>query len=114
MTNIDAYLQVDETKRVFAAERSGVDERFTEIYNAAVAMAECVGEVPNTPRIAARQKNRSNAPATSPEEYYRVNVAVKFLDHIICSLDSKFSSEYFVYNTSYMYLVVAIFWLLLL
>ena len=56
MTNIDPYLQVDETKRVFAAERSGVDERFTEIYNAAVAMAECVGEVPNTPRIAARQK----------------------------------------------------------
>ena len=43
-----------------------------------------------TPRIAARQVHRSNIPADSPEAYYRRNLMIPFLDHIITELTERF------------------------
>lgn len=43
-----------------------------------------------TPRIAARQVNRSNIPADSPEAYYQRNFVIPFLDHIITELTKRF------------------------
>ena len=54
-------------------------------------MAEKVGVAPSSPRIAGRQQQRPNTPAVDPKEYYRVNVAVPLLDHIILELDDQFS-----------------------
>ena len=47
---------------------------------------------PSKPRTCIRQRNRPNAEAETVEEWYRVNVAVPFLDHIIVELDSQFSA----------------------
>ena len=54
-------------------------------------MAEKVGIVATAPRTTGRQLHRANAPAVDPKEYYQVNVAVPFLDHIISELDGQFS-----------------------
>ena len=45
-------------------------------------MATAVGEIPSKPRSCARQRHRSKAEAESVEDWYRINVAVPFLDHI--------------------------------
>ena len=56
-------------------------------------MAEKVGTEPTMPRIAPRQTLRANAPAATPEEYYRINYSVPFLDHMIAQLEQRFSTD---------------------
>ena len=45
------------------------------------------------PRIASRQKHRSNTEAANPLEYYKRNMAIPFLDHIIAFIDQQFSQS---------------------
>ena len=54
-------------------------------------MATAVNVDPSKPRSCTHQRNRPNAQVETVEEWYRVNVAVPFLDHIIAELDSQFS-----------------------
>ena len=44
---------------------------------------------PTAPRVADRQCHRANAPAPTAKEYYRINVATPFLDHIILQLGER-------------------------
>ena len=55
-------------------------------------MGTAVNVQPSKPRRFIRQRNRPNAEAETVQEWYRVNVAVPLLDHIIVELDSQFSS----------------------
>ena len=69
--------------------RTNFHVHFDAIYDLAVEMAENVGIVPTAPRTTGRwQRHRANV---DPEECYRVNVAVPFLDHVISELDCQFS-----------------------
>ena len=45
------------------------------------------------PRVAGRQQHRSNTPATTPDAYYRVTLAIPLLQHVIAQLDGKFSDK---------------------
>ena len=54
-------------------------------------MAAAVGVQPSKPRNCARQRHRPNAHIETIEDWYRINVAVAFLDHIIQELESQFS-----------------------
>ena len=54
-------------------------------------MAEQVGTVPEAPRVTKRQQHRTNPEASSVEEYYRRVVVIPFIDHIIQSLEDRFS-----------------------
>ena len=42
------------------------------------------------PRVIERQVYLNNAPADSPETYYRKNVLLPFLDHILTQLPERF------------------------
>ena len=48
---------------------------------------------PTAPRVADRQRNRANAPAPTAKEYYRINMAAPFLDHIILQLGERFTVQ---------------------
>ena len=82
-----AFAMVSEVKTTYRNIRNNFRAHFDAIYDLAVEMAENVGIVPTAPRTTGRQLHRANAPAVDPKEYYRVNVAVPFLDHIISELD---------------------------
>ncbi len=43
------------------------------------------------PRLTSRQRHRGNILAQSPEDYYRKNLAVPFLDHVLVELKSILS-----------------------
>ena len=45
---------------------------------------------PSAPRSCARQRDRPNADATI-EEWYKINVTIPFLDHVIAELKAQFS-----------------------
>ncbi len=62
-----------------------------KVYLQAERMGESVNVDPSKPRSCARQRNRPNAAAENIEDWYRINVAIPFIDHIITELDSQFS-----------------------
>ena len=53
-------------------------------------IADKIGTIAEMPRIASRQRHRSNIEAANPLEYYKRNVAIPFLDHIIAFIDQQF------------------------
>ena len=71
-----------------------MDEMYNDAYEKAMAMAMAakVGVAPTAPRVAGRQRHRTNAPTLTAKEYYRINVAAPFLDHIILQLGERFDA----------------------
>ena len=55
-------------------------------------MVATVDVQPSMPRNCAKQRQRLNADAENTENWYRINVAIPFMDHILQELDSKFST----------------------
>ena len=84
---IEAYGMIDEIKAVYKAERQNVDNSFQVIYNQSLAMAEKVGITPLMPRVASRQQHCSNIAAESVSDYFKKNMVIPFLDHIVVDLD---------------------------
>ncbi len=89
---IQAYTMISDIKHVYRKEREDVDERFESvIYTQAVRLADKVGTTPCRPRIPKRQKNRSNVPGDTVVDFYKRNVVIPFMDHIIKNLEDRFS-----------------------
>lgn len=54
-------------------------------------MAVAVDVEPCKPRNCARQRHRPNIDSETIEEWYRINAALPFLDHIMTELVERFS-----------------------
>lgn len=89
---LQAYQEVDEVKQFYKRIRENLQQGFTKIYEQAERMGAAVNVQPSKPRTCIHQRNRPNAQAETVEEWYRVNVAVPFIDHITVELDSQFSA----------------------
>ena len=72
--------------------RADMDEMYDDAYEKVMTMAAKVGVAPTAPRVAGRQRHRANVPAPTTKEYYRINVAAPFLDHIILQLGERFDA----------------------
>ena len=89
---IEAHSMINSIKDVYKEERRRIEESFQVIYDQSVRLADKVGSIPFMPHIAMRQQYRSNETAESVFDYFKKNVAIPFLDHIISNLDEQFSS----------------------
>jgi len=58
----------------------------THIYSHSIRLAERSGISVDQPRITTRQRDRSNQPFSSQEEYYKLSVTTPFLDYLISEL----------------------------
>lgn len=90
---IDAYGMIDSTISRLRALRCEVEQEFKSWFNDSVKLADLVGTEIQTPRVVARQAHRSNNPSSSPEEHYRTNTAVPFIDHMLQEMDTRFAQE---------------------
>ncbi|XP_069700787.1 52 kDa repressor of the inhibitor of the protein kinase-like [Periplaneta americana] len=61
------------------------------VMNKAVTLAQSVDVEVNVPRVASRQIHRNNVASKSPKDYYRLNVFLPFLDHLLSDLSVRFS-----------------------
>lgn len=59
-------------------------------FQEAARVAASLDTEPSMPRLCGRQTQRANAEADSPEEYYRRNLTVNFVDTLISEMDSRF------------------------
>ena len=89
----DAIAQVMAVRKALEDERGIADEKFHRLFLSASELAENIGEELTAPRIRGRQTHRANAPADDPEEYYRKNIFIPFLDHFIDQLKVRFGDE---------------------
>ena len=89
---VDAYQKTDEVKGYYREIRKNSDIQFHVIYEQAERMANAVNTNISRPQNCRRQMHRPNAYVEGIEEWYRINVAVPFLDHIISELNAQFSS----------------------
>ena len=90
---LDIIGMICEISQLYKREREDVDNGFCQIYAQNARMAEKVDTIPDMPRITARQQHCSNASSSSPEEYFKRNITIPFLDHVICCIDQKFSQS---------------------
>ena len=82
---------IHEVMATYVKEREEIAKNFASIYVQCVRMEEGVGTVLEAPRITKCQQHRTNPEASSVEEYYRRAVVIPFIDHIIQSLEDRFS-----------------------
>ena len=88
---VQAHQMIKDVSSTYKEERKNVSQGFSRIYAHSVTIAEKVGATVGMPRIASRQQHRSNAEAVSAEEYFRRNIAIPFLEHVIVSIEQQFS-----------------------
>ena len=89
---IDAYCQVDDIKVFYKEIRKNIASEFHTVYEQAARMAATVDVQPSAPRNCSRQRHRPNSDAETTGGWYRVNMAIPFLDHIISELENQFST----------------------
>ena len=85
-----AYEHVSEVITDLELLKTNCEEEFHLWYCEIKTLGDELNIPIATPRIAARQVHRSNIPADSPEAYYRRNLVIPFLDHIITELTERF------------------------
>ena len=91
MDIVEAYTQIDEVKQFYKEIRGNVDMEFHKVYTQAERMAAAADVESHKPRSCARQRLRPNIDSKTIEEWYRINAALPFLDHIMTELDERFS-----------------------
>ncbi|XP_073228860.1 52 kDa repressor of the inhibitor of the protein kinase-like [Porites lutea] len=83
-------------KSALRGMQTDLNTRHHALYEEAVTLARLVSVQPSMPRIIQRQVYRNNAPAPTPEDYYRINLTTDFLNHVLMQLDSRFEDDVFV------------------
>jgi len=73
------------------------------LYECAVDIAALVDVGPSFPRLAQRQRHRPNVEATDTSTYWRQNMYLPFVDHLLSELDlrllnaqSRYSAQYLI------------------
>lgn len=76
--------------------QTDIDTQHHTFYDEAVTLARHVSVQPSMPRIIQRQILRNNAPAPTPEDYYRINLTTDFRNHALMQLESRFEDAVLV------------------
>ena len=88
-----AHTDIESVKSVLKGCRSRVDDFHQRLYEEAVRLGATVGIEESMPRLAGRQQHRQNIPASSNTDYYRLNITIPLLDHMISELDDRFDAD---------------------
>ncbi|XP_068242278.1 52 kDa repressor of the inhibitor of the protein kinase-like [Palaemon carinicauda] len=89
----EGYNMVDSIIREIKDLRYSLDTKFSQWFAESSNLTEAVGGSVARPRTAQRQIHRSNAPAQTTEEYFRINLAASLVDHLLSEMDTCFNHE---------------------
>ena len=71
--------------------RDNVDTHHRRRMDKTKKMCEYIGVELSIPRFCGRQQHRNNVPAGTPDEYYKRNLTIPLLDHVLLEMKSRFS-----------------------
>ncbi|XP_068245281.1 52 kDa repressor of the inhibitor of the protein kinase-like [Palaemon carinicauda] len=89
----EAYNMVDSTIREIKDLRHSLDTKFSQWFAESSKLTEAVGGSVTRPRTAQRRIHRSNSPAQTTEEYFRINLGAPLVDHLLGEMDTQFNHE---------------------
>ncbi len=84
-----AYTMIKDTEDILDHVRSESDVEFSQWFGEAERLANSVGTEPRVPRLAGRQKRRTNVPHENAETYFRRSLLIPFVDHILQELKTR-------------------------
>ena len=87
-----AHREIESVKATIEGVRFNVSSFHDNIYSRAAQMAQSVNVEESTPRISNRQQHRLNIQAEDCSSYYRLNLTVPLLDHLISELNTRFDT----------------------
>ena len=90
---VKAHQDIESFKSALKRVRSTVDKFHDTVYDEVFCLSQLVGVQESSPRLVSRQQHRSSIPSGTVKEYYKLNLMIPLLDHIILELDSRFDSE---------------------
>ena len=94
---MEAYNMIDYSVSDIKDLRNNVEEEFNIWFQDGVRIAEEIGVDITVPRLVGRQAHLPNATTghstPGPEEYYRINVAIPFIDHLEAELTTRFNAD---------------------
>ncbi len=88
---VRAYRDIESIKTTVKGARSRVDHSVT--YQQVLMICQSVDVVETAPRQAIRQQHRQNIAASNVSEYYKLNLTIPILDHLINELDTRFDTQ---------------------
>ena len=88
---VRAHQDIESVKTTLKAVRSRVDSFHSLTYHQAVMLGQSVEET--ALRQALRQQHGQNIPSSSVSEYYKRNLTIPILDHLISELDNRFDVQ---------------------
>ena len=100
----DLYVAVEESRvviRQLNRERND-PEVWNALYDSAVELAATIGVLPSMPRNRAGQQNRPNVPADNSSTYWKHNMYLPFVDHLMAELDTRFLTAEPRYKAQYL------------
>lgn len=93
MDIVRAHSDIHLVKSTLKEYRSRVDDFHHRVYDKALALAVSIDLQESSPRLAGRQTQRRNVQAANAKDYYKLNLTVPFLDHMITELETRFDSQ---------------------
>lgn len=99
---VDAHCKIDSIQSYYKVVRQNIDRDFHKVYVHAERMAEAVNVQPSS---CGRQINRHNVVTSTIEGWYKFNVAIPFIDHIIADLECRCEDSVFLDVPSPFYIV---------
>ena len=90
---VKAMSDIQDVIDTLMARRKNSEKSFNQIWLEAQKMGEQAGIELECPRITKHQAHRGNIEAPTPEEYYRLNAYIPFLDYMLSQLNERFSSH---------------------
>ncbi len=91
---VKATGSIDAVTKVLREKRLNADTAFQSVWSSAELLAKACDIQLSMPRQAAKQRNRSNVPADSAKDYYRISIYIPFIEHILQDMDTRFASHY--------------------
>jgi hypothetical protein len=88
-----AYNLIDGATERLTEIRANLDNEFKDWFSEAKGLADQLSEELRVRRVTGRQVHRANASSESPEEHFKRNVAIPFLDHLIMELSERFQKD---------------------
>ena len=87
-----AHCEISNLKTTLQKIRSNVNPFHIRIYDQSMTITQSVGVEESMPRLANRQQHRQNIQAPNSSDYFRLNLTIPPLDHLINELSSWFNN----------------------
>ncbi len=84
---------IDKCCTELKSEREDIDSYSGRVFRHSSRLAQQSNIQIQKPRTNPRQQHRSNPDSTSVEEYFKITVAIPFLDHLISDVTSRFTKH---------------------